>query len=98
MAYNVTKFGPGTITLGSATPGPIVDFSCQLINATVEWDKDKDDDVTTLCGDVVPGSTTYTATITGTLFQDVGVATGILEYSWDHKGETVPFEFVPNTA
>jgi hypothetical protein len=98
MPYSVTKFGPGTITIGEAVPGPVVDFSCQLINATVEWDKDKDDDVTVLCGETVPGSTTYTASITGSLFQDVGVAAGILEFSWTHKGEVHPFTFTPNTA
>ena len=92
---NVTKFGPGALTLGETTG--IVDFSCQVINALIEWDKDKDDDVTVLCGDVVAGASTYTATISGTLFQDL-VASGILEYSWLHKGETVPFTFTPNTA
>lgn len=93
MPANVTKFGPGTITVGT-TP---VDFSAQLINGLIEWDKDKDDDVTVLSGDVVAGASTYTATLSGTLFQDL-VATGILEYSWTHKGEQVPFEFTPNTA
>lgn len=95
MPANVTKFGPGTISVGT-TPTP-VDFSAQLINALIEWDKDKDDDVTVLSGDVVPGASTYTATLSGTLFQDL-VASGILEYSWTHKGETLDFEFVPNTA
>lgn len=92
----VTRFGPGTLTLGeTATP---IDISCQLISAAIEWDKDKDDDETVLCGDVVPGATTYTAQLTGEMFQDVADAAGILFYSWEHKGETVPFTFVPNTA
>jgi hypothetical protein len=95
MAVRVTKLGPGTITVGEV--GSLVDFSCQLQNAQVEWDKDKDDDVTVLCGDVVPGSTDYSATITGTVFQDIDDVDGIVFYSWEHKGEAVPFEFVPST-
>jgi hypothetical protein len=92
----VTKFGPGTLTIGET--GTPIDVSCQLINAQIEWDKDKDDDVTVLCGDVVPGSVTYTSTLTGAMFQDVADEAGILFYSWEHKGETVPFTFTPNTA
>jgi len=95
MPAKVTKFGPGTISVGEV--GAPVDFSCQVINALIEWDKDKDDDVTVLCGDVVAGASTYTATLSGTLFQDLE-ASGILEFSWTHKGETVPFAFTPNTA
>jgi hypothetical protein len=91
----VTKFGPGTLTVGEV--GTPIDLSCQLISAQIEWDKDKDDDVTVLCGQVVAGSTTYTAALTGEIFQDVADAAGILFYSWAHKGETVPFSFTPST-
>ena len=95
MVYDVTKFGPGTLTLGEV--GTPIDISCQIINAQIEWDKDKDDDVTVLCGDVVPGSATYTATLTGEVYQDLASATGLLFTSWSDKGTTVPFTFTPNT-
>ena len=95
MPAKVTKFGPGTISVGET--GAPVDFSAQLINGLIEWDKDKDDDVTVLSGDIVAGASTYTATLSGTLFQDLA-ASGILEFSWTHKGEQVPFTFTPNTA
>jgi hypothetical protein len=91
-----TPLGPGTLTLGDV--GSPIDISCQVINAVVEWDKDKDDDVTVLCGDVVAGSTTYTAQITGELFQDVDDPAGILATSWTQKGTEIAFSFVPNTA
>ena len=94
MVAKVTKFGPGTLTIGATT----MDISCQVINALIEWDKDKDDDVTVLCGDVVAGSTTYTSTITGELFQDVDDPAGILAQSWELKGTEIAFVFVPNTA
>lgn len=96
MPPKVTKFGPGTLTIGEV--GTSVDISCQIINAQIEWSKDKDDDETTLCGDIVGGATTYTAQLTGELFQDVADAAGILFTSWEQKGTTVPFVFTPNTA
>ena len=55
----VTKFGPGTLTLGEV--GTPIDVSCQVISCQIEWDKDKDDDVVVLCGETVGGSTIYTA-------------------------------------
>jgi hypothetical protein len=96
MPVSTTKLGPGTLTLGET--GTELDASCQLLGAMVEWDKDKEDDETTLCGDVVPGDMTYTATLSGTVYQDLAEATGLVAYTWEHKGETVAFEFVPNTA
>ena len=96
MTAKVTKFGPGTLTLGEV--GSPIDVSCQVINAQIEWDKDKDDDQVVLCGETVAGATTYTASLTGEMFQDVADAAGILFYSWEHKGETVPFTFTPSTA
>ena len=95
MPANVTKFGPGTLEIGEV--GTEVDISCQVINAQIEWDKDKDDDVLVLCGETVAGSTIYTANLTGEMFTDVADAAGILALSWSNKGDTVPFTFVPNT-
>jgi hypothetical protein len=96
MPAKKTPLGPGTLTLGEV--GTPLDISCQIINAVVEWDKDKDDDVIVLCGETVAGATTYTAQITGELFQDVDDPAGILATSWANKGMETPFEFVPNTA
>jgi hypothetical protein len=96
MPAKFHKFGPGTISVGDV--GAPVDFSCQLVNATVEWDKTKDDDVTVLCGDVVPGSTEYTSTLTGTVYQDLDDPLGIVAFSWEHMGESHPFTFVPSTS
>jgi hypothetical protein len=95
MPAKSVPLGPGTISIGEiATP---VDFSCQLVHGVVEWDKDKDDDIVVLCGETVPGSITYTATISGNILQDLDDPAGIVFYSWDHKGEQVPFTYVPNT-
>jgi hypothetical protein len=96
MTVNKTQLGPGTLTLGEV--GTPLDISCQIISAMVEWDKDKDDDITVLCGDIAAGATTYSATLTGELFQDVDDPAGILATSWTNKGEETPFVFTPNTT
>jgi len=96
MPAKVTKFGPGTLTIGEV--GSPLDVSCQVISAQVEWDKDKDDDIVVLCGETVAGSTIYTAQLTGEMFIDVDDAAGILALSWSDKGTTVPFTFEPSTA
>lgn len=95
MPAKVTKFGPGTLTIGEV--GTLVDVSCQVISCQVEWDKDKDDDIVVLCGESVAGSTIYTASLTGEMFQDAADAAGILAVSWTNKGTTVPFSFTPST-
>lgn len=96
MTAHSTRLGPGEFTFGpSGTP---MDASCQLANGVVQWDKDTDDDITVLCGDTVPGSVTYTSSISGSLLQDLSEEDGLVAYTWEHKGEAVPFTFIPNTA
>jgi len=89
-------FGPGTLTLGDTAS--ILDVSCQVENAKVNWDSNKDDDVTMLCGDILPGAQTLTATLALTVVQDLATASGLVMYSFEHRGESVPFEFLPSTA
>lgn len=96
MAVSTSTLGPGTLKLGpTATP---TDVSCQVISAQVEVSMDKDDDEYVLCGEVVAGDATFTATLSGTVFQDLASATGLVAYSWSNMGQTVAFEYVPNTA
>jgi len=95
MPATTVKLGPGLLTIGAT--GTEVDFTCQVTAAHVDWSVDEDDNTKVLCGDTIPGERTYTAALAGTLFQDLGVATGIVEYTWTHKGEQVAFVFVPST-
>jgi hypothetical protein len=94
MPAIVNKLGPGTLSIGSA--GTEVDFTCQVTAARVEWSADAEDDIETLCGDTVPGARNYSATLSGTLFNDLGTAAGIVEFSWTNKGTTQPFIFQPS--
>lgn len=94
MAVQTYKLGPGELIIGS---GPGQNISCQITKAGIEWDKDSGDSVTVLCGDTVAGDTTYTAKLTGTMYQDIS-ASGFLTWSWANKGTEQPFEFIPNTV
>lgn len=89
------KLGPGELYLGETGSG--IDISCQMTEARIQWDNDEDDAVPVLCGDTIPGDDTFTATLAGVLYQDMTVG-GIIEWSWDNKGEIVPFRFVPATG
>ena len=96
MPATVVKLGPGELSIGEvATP---VDFTCQVTAAHVDWNVDSGDDTQVLCGETVPGERTYFSVLAGTLYQDLGLAGGIVEYSWANKGVEVPFTFTPNTA
>jgi hypothetical protein len=96
MAGTATKLGPGTLVIGD-TVAPSLDMSCQLSGAKVAWDKDKEDDTPTLCGDTVAGATTYTGKLSGTVLIDLS-DDGLVDFTWTNKGQQFPFVFIPNTA
>ena len=98
MAAKIVKLGPGLLSVGAT--GTPVDFTCQVTAARVEWAVDEGDTATVLCGEVVPGARTYTASLTATIFSDIGLTPGpgIVEYSWTNKGTQQPFKFTPNTV
>jgi hypothetical protein len=86
--------GPGSLVFGS--PGG-TEFAAQVIACTVEWDVDSEDDINVLSGGVVAGEDVFTAKLSGELLQDISL-TGINTYSWENRGDVVPFVFIPNTA
>lgn len=87
--------GPGTLKVGDV--GSEESIECQITSAIVQWSVDAEDDVPLLCGEVAPGDELFTAVISGNLFQDLSTG-GIVEWSWTNKGESMPLEFIPNTA
>lgn len=96
MTVNYGKLGPGTLSFGEV--GTALDASCQATGVTLTADVNQDDDVTTLCGDVASGATTYKWKLTGTFLQDLANPDGIVAFSWENKGKIVPFTFTPSTA
>lgn len=87
--------GPGTLQLGDT--GDELALDCQITSAVVSWDVDAEDDVPLLCGETAPGDEIFTATLSGNLFQDLSTD-GVVEWTWAHKGESVPVVFIPSTA
>lgn len=94
MAAKVFKLGPGTLKLGPTATA--LDISCQLTNAILTPDKDTEDPVTVLCGDTIPGASTYQWKITGTALVDLTEG-GMVQYTWANQNKVAAFEFVPNT-
>lgn len=92
---SVRKLGPGALAIGAV--GSSVDFAPRCTSAKVTWKANTSDDVPTLSGDVVAGDRTYTATLEASVFQDdlyPGVG-GLVDWTWAHKGQQVPFTYTP---
>jgi hypothetical protein len=88
--------GPGVLHIGET--GTLIDVSCLVNNAVISSDKDQGDDVTKLCGDVVPGAVTYSYTLAGNMDTDVAEDTGFFALSWSAAGAQLDYTFTPSTA
>lgn len=87
--------GPGKLVFGGVgDPGA---QEAQITAATVEFEVDADDDTPVLSGEVDPGEETYPFSLKATLLQSLA-ATGLVAWSWGHKGEVTDFEYIPNLA
>lgn len=99
MAIKSYKLGPGTLNLGVS--GTLIAVSAQVRSMTIKAAEkvEKSDPIPVLSGEELEGdeSVTYDWTITGTVLQDIDVD-GMVDWSWEHKGTTQPFEFIPSTA
>lgn len=95
MPVNSTVLGPGRLEFGDT--GSLMDFSCQVTSVTVSMEPDREDPTPTLCGESLIGETSYSATLEATLVQDLAES-GIVAWSWEHRGKEMPVVFVPNTA
>lgn len=97
MPIVATKLGPGTLMLGGTLETNLQVTACKLVpseNVT------STDPKKVLSGDELAGSDTasYSFTLDGTFLQDLGAASGVVEWSWTNMGTEQPFTFVPNTA
>jgi hypothetical protein len=90
--YNL---GPGELTIGAI--GAPIDVSCLINNAVIAADKDQGDSVTKLCGDVVPGSVTYSYTLSGNTDIDITDPAGLFALSQSAPGSQQDFTFTPST-
>lgn len=91
----ILTLGPGSLVLGEI--GTELDLSCQMTNVVVQWEVDAEDAEPTLCGGSIGGARTYTATLAGSVFQDIETD-GVVDYTWKNKGVEVKFKFIPDSA
>lgn len=96
MTVQTEKLGPGVLELGDILTTGLA-IQCQVREAILEFDVDEGDSDVTLCGDDVAGEDTISGKITGELYQD-WTEEGVNKWSWDFKGQSVPFTFKPRTA
>lgn len=94
MPAKAKALGPGKLTIGAT--GSLKDWSCQVSELSITFEKEEES-IKVLCGDSV-SSSTYSATLEGTVVQDWHESTGFVKWSWDNKGETLPFVFIPDLA
>jgi len=95
MAGEGWPLGPGTLKIGAT--GTEIDVSCLVNNATISANKTQDDNVTKLCGTVVPGAVTYDYVIGGNIDSDIAEGAGFFALSQSAPGSQQAFTFEPNT-
>lgn len=87
--------GPGTLKIGET--GTQIDVSCLVNNVSITPDVSEGDEKTMLCGTTKRSADTISWALSGNVDVDAGTDAGLFALSWQHIGEVVPFEFIPNT-
>lgn len=95
MAIKKQKLGPGTLTIGETGSGQ--EMAKQSTAVAIEPSYSDGDRQIVLSGDVDQEAAEWEGTLTATFFQDYEAA-GLLAWTWEHDGETLPFTFQPNSA
>lgn len=91
MTTKASKLGPGRLTFGEV--GSIREFGGQLTKG--ELKPDTGDTTAVLDGGEV-GDDAYT--LAGEFYQDYSGMDSLMVWCKTHKGEAIPFEYVPNSA
>ncbi|QMV84731.1 hypothetical protein HW450_10335 [Corynebacterium hindlerae] len=87
--------GPGTLIFGSE--GAKNEWSDYVKSVTVERNPSTGDSVMVLSGRTLPGERRESAALKVTCFQTLKKG-GIIDWSWQNDGKTVPFEFKPKDS
>ena len=103
MATTVDYYtvSPGTLTIGATTD--LTDFSSQVTSCKLTPAVDNGDPINVLSGEQVPGDRTESFTLDGTFLQDFGkksggTASSKTEWLFTHRGQSMPFVFIPTTS
>ena len=99
MPTDSYKLGPGTLTLTAGVD--VMELNVQTTNARIEPAENvtEGEDLNLLDGSTLAGDddVSFSYVLAGTMVQDLN-DTGVTAWTWDHKGETVTFDFVPVTT
>lgn len=90
----VRTLGPGSLKIGASNTAR--DFSADVTNTALEPSTDTEDNDNFLDGHTEGGTQTETWALTGTIKEDFSM-NGLQVWCLNHSGETLPFEWVPNT-
>lgn len=96
MTVNTITVGPGTLTLGES--GTLATFSSQVTACRVVPTVENEDPIDVLSGEQAPGDRSESWALAGTLLQDLGATDSTTEFLFEHRGEQMPFEFIPSSA
>ena len=96
MAVKVLTVGPGTLSIGADLN--LTNFESQVTSCRLVPSVDNDDPINVLSGEQVAGDRTESFALEGSFLQDFGSLGSTTEWLFQHRGETHPFTFVPNTV
>ena len=92
MSVVDSRQGPGTLSLGTLTGA-----GCQMANVRLTPSQDEEDGTPTLCDPTPPPMVSTSWALSGSAVQDWEVTDGFVEFCRNNDGQTVTFEWVPNT-
>lgn len=95
MATTDSRVRSGLLTF---TPGvgTEMDYSGQATSVAIVPNVNEEDPVEVLDGTKVGGGSTTADTLDFTIISDHGSANGLVAFSWNYRGNTINFEFVPD--
>lgn len=93
MAINSHKLGPGSLVFGETASQQ--EFASQCRSVVLTPETEEEDPIPVLSGEELAGDETYTWTISGTIL-DGYTMQALAVWAHEHKGEEMPFEFIPN--
>lgn len=93
MPATDSRQGPGTLSLGTLTGA-----GCQMSNVRLVPSQDEEDGTPTLCDPDPAPQVSESWALEGTAIQDWEDSAGFVEFCRTNSGNTVTFEWVPNTT
>lgn len=101
MTVDTITIGAGTLALGET--GTLTNLESQVTSCRLVPNVENGDPTNVLSGEQAPGDRSENFTLKGTILQDfgrdtTGGGTDITAWLYEHRGETMPFTFTPNTS